>query len=274
MHRAMRMVLSASFFFAASYAADLKKQSWKTGGFTDRPSSAEVASLVREETGDEAAGLCSFQFADLLGDGNVWLIASLDSSGRRFCNTLALIRKQGNDFQVSTIPVWDVEDVSKVIADIDQDGRQELVLPQALGDYLGGTLCVPVWPHVYGWGGSRFEDQSTRFLDFYRNHLRKLDEAERGATAEGAGSCREIERDKALRFLGIDPTAGVETAERWMKGGDPVQAERAIGIFFDIGNERSLSDLLELAKHSNPAVAQSASSAVNRLRSQRNQKAR
>jgi hypothetical protein len=44
-----------------------------------------------------------------------------------------------------------------------------------------------------------------------------------------------MSRDKVLRFLGRDPTAGLAQAREWMASSDPVMVDNARIVFIDIG---------------------------------------
>src|SRR5690348_5050162 len=58
--------------------------------------------------------VCSSATVDLDGDGTPELVASVDYSGRRFCNTLVVLEKN-NPQTAAQLDVWGVDDVQKVI---------------------------------------------------------------------------------------------------------------------------------------------------------------
>jgi len=74
------------------------------------PSREAVEAFIQELVSSEAR-VCGWEFVDLNNDGVNELVATLDSSGRQFCNTLVLISKTGNVFRTQSVPAWNVTSV-------------------------------------------------------------------------------------------------------------------------------------------------------------------
>jgi hypothetical protein len=149
-------------------------------------------------------------------------------------------------------------------ADLNRDGKEELVLLEFLDSGVDDRRFVPnaTWPTVYRLRGGQYVEASHEFSDYYENEfLPKLDKeisqalrdirdvaARKAKPPPGIGPNDDswqtptrrwgaliMSRDKILRFLGRDPTAGLAQAREWMASPDPVLVDNARIVFHDIG---------------------------------------
>ena len=190
------------------------------------------------------------------------VLASVDGSGRRFCNGLLRITVTGRPTVLQTIDTWQVERVADVVSDLDQDGTNELVIPTAISDYEGAN-CIAVVPMVYTCASGKCAVAPTRFRDFY---VRKASEAARrlvGGTPEST-VCTTMERDKLLRLAGSNPRAGFDGASQWMNHPSPSLRRKAVRVFADIADDASRSHLRTLTTDRDPIVSASAEHALKR----------
>ena len=211
--------------------------------------------------------VCSTAEVDLDGDGRLDLIASVDYSGRRFCNTLAVVEK-GSSPVPQVTDTWGMDDVRDSIKR-NADGSLMLVVPTAFTDYEGAQ-CMAVWQRLFRLQHGALVDVSTSYPDFYKARKQNVDATiAKMNRAKADTSCALIESDKLDRFLGASPTAGYKRAVTWMRSADPVMRRRAARVFADIGNAVSLANLQDLARDTDPAVAASAQGGIEEARNRR-----
>jgi len=187
---------------------------------------------------------------DLAGNELYELVLTLDSSGRGYFNVLAVYtqRSPGN-VGLQNIEGWGIgADLSKVVKDLNADGKYEfIILTQVAPGTLGGwypTSRTPTWPAVYRLKDGKYIEASREFPAFYDTQvLPRLDKEITKASKE-AVSAPEIqdsvaelmlEKDKILRVIGRDPTAGLQHAREWTNSEDPQLVQCAIAVFADIG---------------------------------------
>jgi hypothetical protein len=201
--------------------------------------------------------VCSAAEADLDGDGQPDLVASIDYSGRGFCNTLAVVEKGSSQSVPQVTDAWGLDDVRNAIKP-NTDGSLMLVVPTAFTDYEGAE-CMAVWQRLFRLQHGALVDVSTSHLDFYQARKREVEAAIARMDQEQADtSCELIESDKLDRFLGASPTAGYARALAWMRSADPAMRKRAARVFADIGDTVSMANLQGLSRDTDPAVAASA----------------
>jgi hypothetical protein len=240
--------------------------------------------------------LCSFTFADLHRTGSLSLIVASDTSGRGFCNGIGIIDRTVKGFESTDLPPTEIGqgiDVSKLIKDIDGDGRLELVVNMTVGGYQGGAHCGLEWPVIYAWTGTSYADVSGQFKGYYRQRLAEvklqLNESsptpapeqvetfesqppglrlwaikpERALSVPGPAQrlanyhmdCLKAEAAKTERFLGISSDAGMGDAIKWSESEDPLTREFAATIFDDMGTPAALENLKNLTADSDSSVA-------------------
>ncbi|HUY82069.1 MAG TPA: hypothetical protein VMU92_10140 [Acidobacteriaceae bacterium] len=132
------------------------------------------------------------------------------------------------------------------VTDINGDGKKEVVVYSYLdpaGRRGGGP--TPEWPKVYRLKGEKYVPATRDFpgiYDFYNREVlpqlnAKLDKEERMLSPrylELGVATLEMQRDKILRFLGLDPRAGLKKARQWAKSGNPDMIYNAYCVFHDI----------------------------------------
>ncbi|MGC2495654.1 hypothetical protein [Candidatus Binatus sp.] len=140
-------------------------------------------------------------------------------------------------------------------ADLSHDGKEELIL----FDYLDSSTELfhrkfvgnAMWPQVYRLREGHYVQARHEFPGYYENeYLPQLDkEISNARAAQNAkphpGSDPNVRdrnlaalimsRDKVLRFLGRDPTAGLAQAREWMTSSDTVMVDNARIVFVDMG---------------------------------------
>jgi hypothetical protein len=210
--------------------------------------------------------VCSAAEAELDGDGRPDLIASVDYSGRGFCNTLAVVEKGSPQSVPQVTDAWGLDDVRNAIKP-NTDGSLMLAVPTAFTDYEGAE-CIAVWPRLFELQHGALVDVSTSYPDFYQARKRDVDATIANLDQEQADmSCALIESDKLDRFLGASPTAGYARALAWMRSADPAMRKRAARVFADIGDTVSMANLQGLSHDTDPAVAASAQGGMADVRS-------
>jgi hypothetical protein len=198
------------------------------------------------------------------------IVASLDTSGRHFCNEIVLIRNGVPPTVVQDIEAWWADDLSTVVRDLRGTGDFELVVPQAISTYQGARACIATFPVVYTCSASACVDSRSQFVDFYTQTLSELQQELATLVKKGPDQdtrrapCATMEADKVRRLLGIDARAGFETARQWMKSSDPSLREHAVAVFADINDAASRERLKTLAADPDPGVAVTARNYLRR----------
>jgi hypothetical protein len=193
------------------------------------------------------------------------IVASVDYSGRRFCNAVVLVSPNSPPVVLQAIDAWNVEVVSKIITDVNKDGRPELVIPTALTEYEGARACVATVPIVYECSSGECRSSVNEYRGFYVGRgdevLRAMGQLSIDAQ-EDRRACLTVEHDKISRMLGIDLRAGFRVAEQWAKNPDPLVRRRAVAVLRDIGDAPSKARLQVLAADSDSTVSSRAVAAL------------
>jgi hypothetical protein len=230
-----------------------------------------IAAFLASVTPDEPVAVGDFAFADLLGDGRLELVASVDYSGRNFFNTVVIVRRAGDAYSVQRLPALDVETLTGAIVDLNGDGKQELVLPEPLTPYLGAGEPQAKWTAIYSLSGALYVENTAAFAAYYTSNtlatLRgKLVRAE-AANATAPLAIARIEYDKALRTLPLaDPETGVATATTLAADADPRLRILGAAAAADIASPQAAAILRTLARDPDPDVASYAGSASDKAR--------
>jgi hypothetical protein len=239
-------------------AASIADTSWDTRN-TDALSAfqkADVAQLFTDVTGFalpvKSTDIGEFTWADLQGNGRMELVATMDVNGRAFFNALFIFwRDSSGKVTTREIDGWMISNLHVVIRDLNGDGRDELIVPTVLVQY--NTAETTTWPMVYRLEKGKYIEASREFSAFYDNEvLPKLNSemSQYQAKATKAGPTNGwnpawliMVRDKILRVLGRDPTAGLQQAYQWMNTDDPHLLQDAAVNFHDIGGHKAEADV-------------------------------
>jgi hypothetical protein len=144
--------------------------------------------------------------------------------------------------------------------DFNGDGKTELVQLAQVGRVSPKrTKFIPdgEWPQVYRLRDGKYVEASRDFPNFYEKQvLPQLDKAIAKARHDVAAprptpaydphgeeahrperylAALIMARDKILRVIGRDPSAGLAQAREWMASSDPVLVDDAKAVFEDIG---------------------------------------
>lgn len=195
-----------------------------------------------------------FEWVDLAGDGR-YELALTESSGP-CCVFLAIYWQEApGKFRSQSLP--GAGTLKKTIRDLDRDGKDELILYSYLdSDGYRGARATPMWPRVYRLRDGEYVEASLDFPEFYTDEvLPQLDEeiakARRtwppGSEYETGAAVLEMQRDKILRVLGRDPTAGLAEAREWARSEYPDMIENAMVVFRDIGGHEEEARAAEQA---------------------------
>jgi hypothetical protein len=257
------VLLVATMVSGAAFAAQIDQLAWNQSNIAMLRDldEAAVEKFVNDlSEGDVHKTVGEFTWADLAGDGRYELITTLDLSGRSFFDYLAVYERD-NLGRVSV--QWFPEEtavgkLSSVIRDLDADGRKELIIPTLFpsGIYAGSVAAA--WPAVYKLKNGVYVEASNEFGSFYDADilpglLRDIAEARVKAGTSAAYAPKLIsltmEKDKILRVLGRDPTAGLDEAREWAGSDDPNLASAAAALLREInGNAGKTSREKELPK--------------------------
>ena len=249
----------------AAFAAGIAEIPWNESniqtlrGFDENSVDALVNNLRGGDPMHAMVG--GFGWYDLAGDHHYELVVTEDLSGRAWFEYLAIYRQ--DHAGKPAVQQW-IEgdgigtDLSKVVRDLNHDGKHELIIPRVLFSY--STSETFTWPAVYRLENGKFVEASRDFPTFYdKEVLPALDKYISEAQAQTDARSRPqdvaavitMKRDKILRVLGRDPTAGLREAYQWMNSDDRQVLQCAIATFADIGGhdqeKRAASEALERA---------------------------
>jgi hypothetical protein len=176
-----------------------------------------------------------FEWADLAGDGHYQLVLTLSGP----CAHAVTISDQDTSGRVTTTQsLAGRADLKTAIRDLNGDGKDELILQTLLVEHDCANQLT--WPAVYRLENGKYVEASRDFPAFYDNEvLPKLDggisraKIGHGNPDNQAGTI--MVRDKILRVLGRDPTAGLQQAYQWMNSDDPDLLQDAAVTFEEIG---------------------------------------
>jgi hypothetical protein len=215
---------------------------------------AAVVSFVNEWSGNTIDPITTdeireYEWADLTGDGKYDLVLT-DSSGP-CCIFLAIYTREDSG-KVTVQTIEGARKLSKTVRDLDGDDKDELIIwTELLPLGWAPMAATPRWPAVYRLENGKYVEASRDFPNFYDQEiLPQLDKeiiAAQQRVDEGRGyaatvAFAELEKDKIMRVLGRDPTAGLQQAYQWLDSGDSQQLQCAIATFQDIGgHEKELA---------------------------------
>jgi hypothetical protein len=145
--------------------------------------------------------------------------------------------------------------LDSVIRDLNADGKDELVIQTRLGTYRGASPTA-VWPAIYQLKDGKYVEASRDFPNFYDDEVLpefqdQIAETQKqiatGLKGEAQLAVLEMSRDKILRVLGRDPTAGLAKARAWADSANPDLVGDAIAVLRDIGGHEDELRAAELA---------------------------
>lgn len=202
----------------------------------DRPA---IQNLVDELRGSDPTKvqIGAFGWYDLARDGRYELLVTEDLSGRALYDYLAIYSRSNSGKVV--LQQWIRgdgigSDIAKIVRDVNSDGKAELIIPARLLSY--STAETYAWPSVYKLEDGKYVESSRDFPDFYDNEILPRLQKQIDYSGGGASGIPVVmERDKILRVLGRDPSAGLEQARQWMTSNDPRVLQAAAATFQDIG---------------------------------------
>jgi hypothetical protein len=201
----------------------------------------------RLQVGKGGGKICSVAQVDLPDERNHTVLASIDWSGRGFCNDVWLL--DPNSAGDQHFDAWNAEDVSKLIVSLGAPGEKQLAVPRAWSQY-NGAQCVAKWTAIYSQRGGKMVDDSASFPAFYQNRLKALEARLEHGDAEP--ECTQMEADRVSRFLGISPKAGFDLARRWVQSSDPSLRAKGVAVLGDIGDEPSRRELQKISAGESP----------------------
>jgi hypothetical protein len=220
-------------------------------GCNGQNSDAALRSFVEQQLSVAEGGgkICSVARADLSGSQTDSVLASIDWSGRGYCNDVWIFRTGSNGPSKQHFDAWNIDDVNKLIVNLGSGRERQLAIRRGYSLY-NGAGCVATWTAVYTERDGILEEDSTSFPAFYLQRLNMLQGRLNGGEAEP--ECIQMEADKIMRFLRTSPTAGFELAQRWVQGSEPALRAKGVAVFADIGDDPSKRELRKLANGDAP----------------------
>jgi len=159
---------------------------------------------------------------------------------------------------VQTIEGW--ADLKTGIRDLNGDGKDELIVQKPLVEY--DCASVVTWPAVYRLENGKYVEASKDFPSYYddealpaiNSEIDRLEAKDEYLTRKRVLSLT-MARDKILRVLGRDPTAGLSQAYQWMNSDNSQMLQCALATFSDIGGHEK--EVQTLQKEIPGAIARS-----------------
>jgi hypothetical protein len=227
----------------------------------------QVEQFMRTIPNTTFQAACAYRMVDATKDFRYELIVVHDVNGRHFCNAVSIVRRDLAGYGWQVIKAANVEDLTTALKDLDGDGIPELVVPF----WYEGRPHPASWTAIYRWDGSHYSTADASFPEVYRKRLEELNVTiQRGETTSQVHSqiVREdasssyMERDRILRFLHLDPRAGLERAGQWAKDASPLLRERAAAVLSETDDPQAVRHLQELTPDRNRSVSERALTAL------------
>jgi len=207
----------------AAFAAGIAEIPWNESNIQTLRGfdKSSVDALVNNLRGGDPmhAMVGGFGWYDLAGDHHYELVVTEDLSGRAFFDYLAIYGQDSAGKPV--VQQWIEGDafgteLSKVVRDLNHDGKHELIIPRC---------CSLITPRrrsrgrpSTGWRNGKYVEASRDFPAFYDKEIlpaldQHISEAQARTDArsrpQDVAALPTMKRDKILRVLGRDPTAGL-----------------------------------------------------------------
>ncbi len=245
------VVLFALSFTGIPLAADIGSLKWNQANIATLRSFDKdaVATFLDEQQRKEghppgipfealtARDIVGFGWADPQGNGHYELLVASSSP----CAHSVTIYNRDASGRVTTAQVLPHPvNLKTGIRDLNGDGKDELIVGETLVEHSCATVIT--WPAVYRFDNGKYAEASRGFPTFYDNEvlpqLTTLIAKYQGKATdltEDLSAGPIMERNKILRVLGRDLTAGLNQAYQWMKSDDPYLLQDAEVTFKDIG---------------------------------------
>lgn len=196
-----------------------------------------------------AAEIGQFEWADLAGNGQYQLVLTLSEP----CSHAVDIEKRDASGKVATAQIiGGFADLKTGIRDLNGDGRNELIIERPLVEY--SCAAIATWTAIYRFENGKYVEASRDFPQFYDEQvLPKLEARIADDQSKPAQGYRHLvaaailARDKILRVLGRNPTAGLNQAHKWMNTDDPYLLLDAKVTLKEIGGHQKEVEAAELA---------------------------
>jgi hypothetical protein len=249
---ALVMALAILMLLSAAFAADVGSLAWNQSNIQTLRSfgKAAIVQFINQWGGSEGTpaamrggGVWEFGWYDLAGDGRYEL--ALITGGR--CCTDLILFWQSAPGKIRREAFVGATTLADTIRDLNGDGRYELVIwkPVVAND----AQAKYYWPAAYRLKDGKYVAASADFPGFYdkevlpklAKEIAKTQADARTAAPPGDNPQAEraaglvMERDKILRVLGRNPTAGLQQAYQWLNSDDPYLLQDAAVTFKDVG---------------------------------------
>lgn len=114
-----------------------------------------------------------YEFVDLEGDGSVQFVCLLDFGGRMRPTRLMVVENDHGHLKTAYLTGGEgglgMGQLSGIIRDIRHNGRNEVMLSNALEPFAGATMPTPYLEHIYVYQDGKFVQSDREFLDYYKN---------------------------------------------------------------------------------------------------------
>jgi hypothetical protein len=119
-----------------------------------------------------------YEFVSFDRSTNVYLMITLDWKGDGSFTSLLVVKKEKDKLLAQEVRTGgpSITNLSDIVVDLKNDGRQEVLIPRALGPQ-DGTMPPAVIPDIYQWDGKQLVQSNGAFKDYYAEvvlpHLRE-----------------------------------------------------------------------------------------------------
>ena len=109
-----------------------------------------------------------YEFVSFDRSANIYLLIALDWSGDGSFTSLLVVRRENDKFLAQEVRTGgaSITNLSDIIVDLKNDGRQEVLIPRTLSPH-DGTTPPAVIPDVYQWDGKQLVQSNGAFKDYY-----------------------------------------------------------------------------------------------------------
>jgi hypothetical protein len=114
-----------------------------------------------------------YEFVDLKGDGSVQFVCLLGSALRMRPTLLMAVENDHGHLKTDYLTGGEgglgLGQLSGIIRDVKHNGRNEVMLSDALEPFAGTTAPTPYLEHIYVYQDGKFVPSDREFLDYYKN---------------------------------------------------------------------------------------------------------